>query len=216
MARIIHQASPRRNKALVSVNCGLLPEAFLESELFGHERGAFAGANQRKVGVIEQADGGTLCFDAIDALPMALQVKLLHFRQTGKFERIGGTGKIHADVRLIAATHKATYKDLKAEVEANRFQRDLFDRLSVISLEFPPLRGGKDDIPVLVDRFLEEHAKKHNRPIPTLSPEAMDALMAYSWPSNVRELHGAIERAVVLCDDGKIEVEHLPEALTEK
>ena len=208
VARLIHQTSPRRDKPFIAVNCTAIPGTLFESEIFGHERGAFTGANQRKRGMIEQADDGTLFLDEIDGLSSSVQVKLHRFMGTRKFERIGGTEKIRCDVRVIAATHLST------EMLVNKLRQDLFERLSTITLELTPLRDRKEDIPLLVDHFLEERAKEHNRPVPTLAPEAMDALMAYDWPVNVRELARAIERAVVLCD-GEIGVENLPKELIE-
>jgi DNA-binding NtrC family response regulator len=209
VARIIHQASPRRDKSFVPINCAAVPADLLGSELVGHERGAFTGAIQRKIGQIERTDGGTLFFDEIDELPSSLQFRLLHFMGSGEFERVGGSERISADVRIIAASHLGT------EALANKLRRDFFERLSVITLELTPLRERKDDIPLLVDYFLAERAKEHNRAIPTITPEAMDTLMAYDWPSNVRELVRAIERAVVLCDEATIGVKHLPNVLVE-
>ncbi len=212
IARAIYQASPRRDKAFIPVNCAGISEPLFESELFGHERGAFTGAMSRKVGRIEMADGGTLFLDEIGALPINLQAKMLRFLETGEFERIGGTQTIQVDVRLIAATNK----DLQAEVEAKRFREDLYYRLNVISIESPPLRERMEDIPPLVDYFLEKYATRNNRAIPTVAQEAMDVLMTYNWPGNVRELCNVIERAVVLCDDDTIQVEHLPEAFAKE
>ena len=203
VARLIHQTSPRRDKPFIGINCTALPGPLFESEIFGHERGAFTGANQRKRGTIEQADGGTLFLDEIDGLFSSVQVKLHRFMGTSKFERIGGSEKIQCDVRIIAATNLST------EMLANKLRQDLFGRLSTITLELTPLRDRKDDIPRLVDHFLEERAREHNRSVPTLTSETMDALMAHDWPGNVRELARAIERAVVLCD-GEIGVENLP------
>ena len=210
IARAIHQDSPRRDKPFIPANCAAMPVTLLESKLFGHERGAFTGANSRKIGLIEQANDGTLFLVAIDELPMELQVKLLRFADVGEFIRIGGTQTIQADVRLIAATNK----NLWAEVKENRFREDLYYRLNVISIESPPLRERMEDIPPLVDYFLEKYATRNNRAIPTVAQEAMNVLMAYNWPGNVRELCNVIERAVVLCDGDTIQVEHLPEALT--
>lgn len=212
IARAIYQASPRRDKAFIPVNCAGISETLFESELFGHERGAFTGAMSRKVGRIEMADGGTLFLDEIGALPMNLQAKMLRFLETGEFERIGGTQTIQVDIRLIAATNK----DLQAEVDANRFREDLFHCLNIISIESPPLRERMEDIPLLTDYFLKKHATRHNKAILTIAQEAMDVLMAYDWPGNVRELYNVIEGAVVLCGGDTIQVEHLPEALTKE
>jgi DNA-binding NtrC family response regulator len=209
VARMIHQKSPRRDKPFIPINCTALPDALGESELFGHERGAFTGAIQRKIGVIERADGGTILLDELSELPSALQTKLVQFMTTRRFERVGGTEKIRADVRVIAATN------LTAAELAGRIRENLFSQLSTITLELTPLREAKEDIPLLVGHFLKKAAAEHNRPIPTVTPEAMDALHAHDWPGNVRELARAIERAVVMCDDGKIEVGALPAAIVE-
>jgi DNA-binding NtrC family response regulator len=211
MARVIHQDSPRRDRPFVIFDCALSSEILFESELFGHERGAFTGAIHRKTGLIERANGGTLFFDDIGELPMGLQPKLLRFAETGEFERIGSTEAICADVRLIAVTNK----DLKAEVQAGRFRQDLLDCLSVILLEIPPLRERPEDIPLLADYFLKNSAIQSGRSAPMVAPEAMDVLMAYSWPGNGRELYRAMEGALVLCEGNTIKVEHLPDALTE-
>ncbi len=194
------------HNAFVTFNCAAASGALLESDLFGHERGAFTGAIQSKAGLVERANGGTLVLDAIDELTMELQMKLLRLLETGHFDRVGGTQSIQVDVRLIALTNK----DLHAQVQANRFQEDLLYRLNVISLEIPPLRERTEDIPLLTDYFLKKYAAQSNRAGPTIAPEAMEVLMSYDWPGNVREFASVIERAVVLCDDGTIRVEHLP------
>ena len=212
MARLIHHNSPRRDRPFVIFDCALSSEILFESELFGHERGAFTGAVHRKVGLIERANGGTLFLDGIGKLPMGLQPKLLRFAETGEFERIGSTEAIRADVRLIAITNK----NLQAEVQAGRFRQDLLDCLSVILLEIPPLRERPEDIPLLADYFLKNGAIQSGRSVPTIAPEAMDVLMAYSWPVNARDLYRAMERALVLCEGNTIKVEHLPDALTEQ
>ena len=210
LARVIHQDSPRRDKPFVYANCALSPEFLVDSELFGHEHGAFTGAIDRKTGLIERANGGTLLLDSIDELPRSTQAKLLRFIYMGEFERIGGTGTVQADVRLIAITNK----DLHAEVQANRFQQDLLDSLNAILLEAPPLRDRPEDILLLADYFLKENAIQSGRPAPIITPEAMDVLTAYSWPTNARELARVMERAMVLCDGNTIQVEHLSETLT--
>jgi two-component system response regulator AtoC len=205
IARIIHQASRRRHKELVSVNCELSPELVFESELFGHERGAFTGALHRRAGLVELANGGTLLIDAIDQLPMGLQVKLARFTEMGEFRRIGGTETIRADVRLIALTDK----DLQAEAQAGKFREDLLNCLNVILLEIPPLRERVEDIPPLTDYFLKHYAAQSGRSVPTVAPEAMDILMEYTWPLNVRDLAKVMERALVLSDGDTILPEHL-------
>lgn len=213
LARLIHQNSPRRDRLFVIFNCALSSsETLLESELFGHERDAFTGAVDRKMGLVDQADGGTLFFDGIGELPMSLQVKLLQFAETGEFRRIGSTEVTRVDARLIAITNK----DLEAEVQAGRFRQDLLDCLSVILLEVPSLRERPEDIPLLADYFLKNRAIQSGQSIPTIAPEAMDVLMAYSWPVNARELARVMERALVLCDGETIRVEHLPDALAKE
>lgn len=212
VARLIHQASPRWDKPFVAVNCVAIPETLLEAELFGYMRGAFTGASYDKPGRIELTNGGTLFLDAIDELTMPFQGKLLLFIETGEFVRIGGTRFTPADVRLIAATNK----DLGAEVQAGRFREDLFYRLSAMSLQLPPLRKRVEDFPLLVDYFLKKYARRDNRAVTGIAKEAMDVLMAYPWPGNVREFASVIERALGLCDGKIIQVEHLPDALTKK
>lgn len=209
VARIIHHESPRRDKAFIYANCVALTQSF-EWELFGYERGAFTGAIRQKTGLIERANGGTLFFDEIGELRRDPQFMLLRFVETGEFERVGGTEAIRADVRVIAATDK----DLNAEVEAGRFRQDLFDHLSVITLEIPPLRERAEDIPLLADYFLKRYAEQYGKSISSIAPEAMDVLTAYPWPGNVREFSKVIQGALVLCAGDSIRVEHLPEALT--
>jgi transcriptional regulator with PAS, ATPase and Fis domain len=213
VARLIHQTSPRWDKMFVAVNCCVaIPETLLEAETFGYMRGAFTGAIYDKPGRIELTDGGTLFLDAIDELTMPFQGNLLLFIETGEFVRIGGTRSTPADVRLIAATNK----DLRAEVQAGRFREDLFYRLSAMSLQLPPLRERVEDFPLLVDYFLKKYARRDNRAITGIAKEAMDVLMAYAWPGNVRELASVIERALGLCNREMIQVEHLPDALTNR
>jgi DNA-binding NtrC family response regulator len=212
LARLIHQESGRRDKPFVYVNCMSLPEILFEADLFGYERGAFTGANQRMEGFIEQANGGTLFLDSIDELPMSLQVKLLPFVKTGEFRRMGSTEMMQADVRLVSITNK----DLQIEIQAGRFSQDLYDCLSVIGLDIPPLRERAEDIPLLANYFVRDYVAQSGRSIPAIAPEAMDVLTAYAWPGNVRELSRVIQSALVLCDGDTIEVKHLPDALTGK
>ena len=208
-ANAIHTLSPRANKPIIKVNCGALPDALLESELFGYEKGAFTDAKAGKPGRFELADEGTLFLDEIGEMPKPLQVKLLRVLQDGKFERLGGTRTLAVDVRLIAATNK----NLTAEVEAGNFRDDLFYRLNVITLELPPLRSRREDIPLLVGRFLEKYSEKDAKPIRGISRQALETLEAYYWPGNVRELENAIEQAVVLTQSDTIEQMDLPTSI---
>ena len=187
IADAIHSASPRRLKPLIKVSCAALPDTLLESELFGYEKGAFTGANTRKEGRFELANGGTLFLDEIGEISPAVQVKLLRVLQDGKFERLGGTRTIDADVRIIAATNK----DLHKEVEEKRFREDLFYRLNVINIRIPSLRERKEDVQLLAMHFLKLYADKNNKPIESFTEEAMLALTSYDWPGNVRELDRA-------------------------
>lgn len=194
IAQAIHDLSPRANNPFIKVSCAALPETLLEAELFGYERGAFTGAIARKEGRFELAHGGTLFLDEIGEVSPTVQVKLLRVLQVGEFERLGGTKTIRADVRLIAATNI----NLLEAVERKAFREDLFSRLNVITITLPPLREREGDIPLLAHHFLEIFKKKNNKATDGFSPEAMDVLMRYSWPRNVRQLENAIERAVVL------------------
>lgn len=206
LANATHALSPRANKPMIKVNCGALPEALLESELFGYEKGAFTDAKVSKPGRFELADGGTLFLDEIGEMPKLLQVKLLRVLQDGKFERLGGTKTLGVDVRVIASTNK----DLTAEVRAGNFRDDLFYRLNVIPLELPPLRSRREDIPLLVDCFLKKYSEKDSKPIRGISRQALEALEAYHWPGNVRELENVIEQAVVLTQSDSVELIDLP------
>src|SRR5262245_50866389 len=210
VADAIHGASPRRLKPMIKVSCAALPETLLEAELFGYEKGAFTGANARKEGRFELANGGTLFLDEIGEIPPAVQVKLLRVLQDGKFERLGGTRTIDADVRIIAATNK----DLHKEVEDKRFREDLFYRLNVINIRVPALRERKDDIQLLAMHFLKLYEDKNNKPIEGFSEEAMLALTTYDWPGNVRELENAIERAVVFTNGRQIPLSVLPQGVS--
>jgi two-component system response regulator AtoC len=196
VARAIHAHSPRRRATFVKVNCAAVPRELLESELFGHERGAFTGAHQRKPGRFEVADGGTIFLDEIGELHPALQAKLLHVLQDGEFSRVGGRHNVHVDVRVICATNR----DLPREVAAGRFREDLFYRLNVISVLVPALRERREEIPGLVRYFLERYARLYGAPPPEISPEAMEAFVHYPWPGNIRELENFIKRMIVLQD----------------
>jgi DNA-binding NtrC family response regulator len=209
LARHIHEKSGRRGP-FVGVNLAALPETILESELFGHEKGSFTGAVARREGRIAQAAGGTLFLDEIGELSTAVQVKLLRVLQEGEFEPLGGR-TTRADFRLIAATNR----DLAAEVAAGRFREDLFYRLNVIAITSPPLRNRRDDIPLLVDHFLDVYCRKNGKPRLALGRDALERLTAYEWPGNVRELENAVERAVVLSKSTTITVEDLPATIAE-
>jgi two-component system response regulator HydG len=207
IADAIHAASPRRLKPLIKVSCAALPDTLLESELFGYEKGAFTGANARKEGRFELANGGSLFLDEIGEISPAVQVKLLRVLQDGKFERLGGTRTIDADVRILAATNK----DLHKEVEEKRFREDLFYRLNVINIRIPSLHERKEDISLLAMHFLKLYADKNNKPIEGFTEEAMLALTSYDWPGNVRELENAIERAVVFTNGKQVPLSVLPQ-----
>jgi transcriptional regulator with GAF, ATPase, and Fis domain len=211
VARAIHRNSPRREQNFVAINCAALTDTLLESELFGHEKGAFTGAVAQKKGKIEVADKGTLFLDEISELAVGLQAKLLRVLQEREFERVGGTRPLKVDVRLIAATNRS----LPDAVQAGRFRGDLYYRLNVVSITTPPLRERREDIPDLARTFLEKFCRKTNTGRKELSPEALAALMQYDWPGNVRELENAIERAVVLGPADVVLPEDLPEAVLE-
>src|SRR5437773_1188179 len=200
VARAIHDYSPRKDRALIKVNCGAIPENLFESEFFGHMRGAFTGAMRDKPGRFELADGGTLFLDEIGEVPLAMQAKLLRVLQEQEIERVGEIRTRKVNVRVIAATNR----DLKQEVNGKRFREDLFYRLSVFPVEIPPLRERREDISVLAVYFLRKTAKKMNRPLPRLSRATANQLSAHAWPGNVRELQNAIERAVILAGDGEL------------
>jgi two-component system, NtrC family, response regulator HydG len=207
IAEAIHTASPRRGKPLIKISCAALPETLLEAELFGYEKGAFTGAAARKEGRFELAHGGSLFLDEIGEITPTVQVKLLRVLQDQKFERLGGTRTIDADVRILAATNK----DLQKEVEEKRFREDLFYRLNVINIRIPSLRERKDDIPLLAMHFLKIYADKNQKSIEGFSEDAMLALTSYDWPGNVRELENAIERAVVFTSGTQIPLSVLPQ-----
>ncbi|HXG01981.1 MAG TPA: sigma-54 dependent transcriptional regulator [Candidatus Binatia bacterium] len=208
VARTIHELSNRRSKPFVAINCAAIPETLIESELFGHERGAFTGATERRLGCFELADTGTLFLDEIAEMDNSTQAKLLRVLQEGSFRRVGG-GKheVQVDVRVIAATNRVPQEALTA----GQLREDLFYRLNVFSIRLPALRERKEDIPILARAFIEEFNRQDNRQVRGLTPEAEKALERYAWPGNVRELRNVIQRAVVLSGTGLIGVEHLPE-----
>ncbi len=206
IARAIHFNSPRVERAFISVNCGALPETLLESELFGHERGAFSGAVSQRKGRFELAHEGTLFLDEISEMSPPLQVKLLRVLQEMEFERVGGTQTLKVDVRMVAASNR----ELRVEVADGRFRSDLFYRLNVVHVHLPPLRERKDDIPLLVNHFLKKFAGEGSLCGLKLEPEAMRLLLDYAWPGNVRELENVIERAVILCNGEEILAKDLP------
>jgi PAS domain S-box-containing protein len=210
VARAIHALSPRRRGPFVAVNCAALPETLLESELFGYKSGAFTGAHRDKPGRFALARGGTLFLDEIAEMGLSLQVRLLRVLQERRFEPLGGVRSEETDARIVVATHR----DLAAEVERGSFRRDLFYRIHVVRLELPPLRERKEDIPLLVDRFVERFNDRQGREVPGCSAEALSLLMAHDWPGNIRELENVVERAFVLCGSGPIDLGHLPEELT--
>jgi len=207
VARTIHAQSRRASRTLVAVNCAAMPETLLESELFGHERGAFTGADRQRLGKFELADGGTLFLDEVAELSLPAQAKLLRVLQEGTFERVGGTETIRVDVRVVAATHR----DLLQQVERGRFREDIFYRLNVFTIGVPPLRDRREDIRPLAEFFHEHHARLMAREVLPISERSMRRLMTYRWPGNVRELENAIERATLLASGAELEVE-LPQA----
>jgi formate hydrogenlyase transcriptional activator len=194
IARAIHDLSPRRSKAFVKLNCAAIPTGLLESELFGHERGAFTGAIAQRIGRFEVANGGTIFLDEIGEIPLELQTKLLRVLQEREFERLGSSRTLRTDARLIAATNR----DLEAMVGEQKFRSDLFFRLNVFPIHVPPLRERQSDIPLLVRHFAQQFAKRMNKAIDTIPSATMDALCRYHWPGNIRELQNVIERAVII------------------
>ncbi len=211
VARALHRRSIRANNPFVAINCGAIPENLLESELFGHRKGAFTDASADRRGLFEEASTGTLFLDEIGELPLALQVKLLRVLQEETIRRLGDTKDIRIDVRIVAATHR----DLAAEVKAGRFREDLYYRLNVLPLPLPPLRERKEDIPLLLDHFIARNNTRLGTQLRGISPEARKALIDYAWPGNVRELENTIERAMVLADSDLIHVQDLPERVRE-
>ncbi len=211
VAKAIHKKSPRKDGAFVAVNCGAIPETLLESELFGHKRGAFTDASTDRRGLFEEADGGTLFLDEIGELPMALQVKLLRALQDESIRRLGDTRDTPVNVRIVAAT----VRDLRHDVANDRFREDLFYRINVLPLSLPPLRERREDISLLIDHFIRRNNNKLGTDIQGVSPDAKKLLLDYSWPGNVRELENTIERAMVLADGAVLSEEDLPDRVTE-
>ena len=206
VARALHTLSPRAKAPFVAVHCAALAENLLESELFGHEKGAYTGATERRKGRFELADGGTLFLDEIGEISPATQVKILRVLEERKFERVGGQETIEVDVRLVAATNR----DLQAMVAAGSFREDLFYRLNVVELRLPPLRDRTGDIPLLVGHYLERLARENNRPVPSITSEALESLCGYHWPGNIRELRNVLERMVVLTRGDKLGLREVP------
>ncbi len=206
IAQSIHRLSKRKDKPMIEINCAAIPEELIESELFGHEKGAFTGAHTMKRGKFDLANGGTLFLDEIGDMTLRTQAKILRILQEQRFERVGGSRTINIDVRIIAATNK----DLEEEIKKGRFREDLYFRLNVIPIEVPPLRERKDDIPLLVEEFLQEFSKGRI----TMDEDAINALLHYDWPGNIRELRNLIERLVILSKGGRITLDDLPDNLS--
>jgi DNA-binding NtrC family response regulator len=209
IAQALHEESPRRDRPFIKVSCAALSETLLESELFGHEKGAFTGAIGRREGRFELADGGTLFLDEIGDITPALQIKLLRVLQEKEFERVGGVSTLKVDVRLVAATNR----DLASEVKSGKFREDLYYRLNVVAVTLPPLRQRKGDIPALVSHFVEKYCKAYGKEIRGLAPGTLNALLAHDWPGNVRELENVVERAVVLAKGLEMTADDLPPTL---
>ena len=208
-ARAIHRASSRREALFVPINCAAIPADILESELFGHTRGAFTGAAQDRAGKFEAANGGTIFLDELTEMPLAMQAKLLRVLQEHEIERIGGNRRIHIDIRVIVATNR----DARQAVTDGLLREDLFYRINVFTLDMPPLRSRRDDIPVLVDHFLAKHGAKLDQSQLSITQQALQALQAYAWPGNVRELENILERAIVLSHGAPLDVAHLPQEI---
>ena len=212
MATFIHQVGPRRGKPFIAVNCAAIANTLLESELFGHEANAFTGAsNKRKNGLMEVADGGILFLDEISSMPLDMQAKLLRAIEEHAFRRVGGTTLIRVDVQIIAASNQ----DLKDMIKQGDFREDLYYRLKVVDLDIPPLRKRRNDIPELVGLLLRQSNMSMGSNILDVTPRAMEALLGYDWPGNIRELRNAIERAIIFCDDPAIDIHHLPFEISE-
>ncbi len=205
LAHAIHSLSPRNKNQMVAINCAAIPQHLLENELFGHEKGAYTGAEQRKLGKLELADQGTVFLDEIGDMNPILQAKLLRFLQERQFERVGGVKTLTVDVRVVAATNR----DLRTAVRNGEFREDLYYRLSVFPIEIPPLRDRPEDIPILVDHFLDYYGREFGKGSLKLAPRTIDRLLKYEWPGNVRELQNCIERAAILTSDGIIKSEHI-------
>jgi len=206
LARFVHQSGPRANKPYVAINCAAIQPTMLESELFGYEAGAFTGAEKRKHGLLEVADGGVLFLDEISSMPLEIQAKLLRVLEERAFRRVGGTTLIKVDVQVLAASNR----NLMVMIGEGQFREDLYYRLKVVDLHLPPLRERREDIPELVGYFVRQHNARMGLNINNVTPRAMAALVSYRWPGNIRELSNAIERALLFCDDDSIDVAHLP------
>lgn len=206
VAKAIHALSGRAKNKFIDLNCGAIPRELLENELFGHERGAYTGADRRYIGSFERANGGSIFLDEISEMDPSLQVKILRVLQERSFQRVGGTEKVHVDVRVIAATNR----DLTQEVSAGRFREDLYYRLNVVPIPLPPLRERREDIPFLARHFLNIYSQRNDKIFLDFHPQAIELLMNYNWPGNVRELENTIERIVVLSNDSQVKVKHLP------
>jgi formate hydrogenlyase transcriptional activator len=203
VARAIHRRSPRASRAFVSVNCAAIPSSLISSELFGHEKGAFTGAIQRRQGRFELADGGTIFLDEVGELPAEIQVSLLRVLQEHEFERLGGTRPIHTNVRVVAATNR----DLESAIEDNTFRSDLFYRLNVFPLEMPALRDRREDIPLLIEYFTHRLAKRAGKKINKIRKETLNMLQSYDWPGNVRELQNVVERAIIVSESDSLDID---------
>lgn len=206
IARAIHYTSQRHDKPFITVNVAAITETILESELFGHEKGAFTGANQQRIGKFEQANGGTLFIDEVGEIPLSIQVKLLRAIQFGQIERLGSNNTINLNVRIVTATHR----NLEEMISSGEFREDLFYRLNVVSVKIPPLRNHKTDIPILIDHFIKKYAEQNVKEVKGISREAMDKLLKYDFPGNIRELENMIEHAVVMCREEQINIVDLP------
>jgi two-component system, NtrC family, nitrogen regulation response regulator NtrX len=209
VARSVHFHSQRRDKPFIEINCAAIPEELIESELFGHERGAFTGAVAQKKGKFDLADGGTLFLDEIGDMSLKTQAKVLRILQEKKFERVGGTRTLEVDVRIVAATNKL----LEEEIKHGAFREDLYYRLNVVPFKVPSLRERRDDIPLLIGYFLEAFCRREGRELKRIVPEAVEALQRYDWPGNVRELKNIVERLVIMTPGGTITTNHLPDYL---
>jgi len=210
VARMIHKLSPRASQPFIAINCAAVPETLMESELFGHEKGAFTGAADRRIGCFELANNGTLLLDEIADMPFLLQAKLLRVLEDKKVRRLGSTKEVNVDVRVIAATNKDPVK----AVQQGTLREDLLYRLNVITIKLPALRDHRDDIPLLVQYMIDELSRRHNKSARLMSPDALETLLGHHWPGNVRELRNVVERAVVICDGEQIEKRHLPFHIT--
>jgi transcriptional regulator with GAF, ATPase, and Fis domain len=203
VARAIHKRSRRSARAFVSVNCAAIPRDLIASELFGHEKGAFTGATQRRIGRFELAEGGTIFLDEVGELPAETQLALLRVLQEREFERVGGAGSIRTDVRVIAATNR----DLEAAIASGTFRSDLYYRLNVFPIVMPPLRGRREDIPLLVEYFIDRFARQAGKGFRALNKKSLELLQSYPWPGNIRELQNVIERSVIVCESGTFSVD---------